>query len=45
MMKLRRAVPLALGAGLVLAIAVASAGANTAASPHVCSGTFSRLAC
>ena len=41
MMKLRRVVPLALGAGLVLTIAVASAGANTSASPHVCSGTFS----
>ena len=41
MLKFRRAVPLAVGAGVVLAVAVASAGANTAASPHVCSGSFS----
>lgn len=39
-MTFRRGVPLALAVGLVLAIAGASAGANPAAGPHVCSGTL-----
>jgi hypothetical protein len=42
MMKLKRAVPLAVAAGLVLAVAGASAAANPAAKPHVCSGTFTK---
>lgn len=39
-MKLGRGLSLTAAVGLVLAIAGASAGANPAASPHVCSGTF-----
>ncbi|MBV8940424.1 MAG: hypothetical protein JO240_01680, partial [Solirubrobacterales bacterium] len=39
-MKLRRGAPLAGAAGVLLAIAVASAGASPAAGPHVCSGKF-----
>ncbi|MGN6171193.1 MAG: hypothetical protein ACTHQQ_23945 [Solirubrobacteraceae bacterium] len=41
-MKLRSSVPVAFAAGIVLAIAGASAGANPAAKPHVCSGTFQK---
>jgi hypothetical protein len=40
-MKLVRGLSLTAAVGLVLAIAGASAGANPAASPHVCSGTLS----
>jgi hypothetical protein len=40
-MKLGRGLSLTVAVGLVLAIAGASAGANPAASPHVCSGTLS----
>jgi hypothetical protein len=40
-MKLGRGLSLTVAVGLVLAIAGATAGAKSAASPHVCSGTFS----
>jgi hypothetical protein len=39
-MKLRRCLPFIVAAGLVLAIAGASAGANLTAGPHTCSGTL-----
>ncbi len=42
MMKLKLGMPLAVAAGLVLAFAGASAGANTAAKPHTCSGTLTK---
>lgn len=41
-MKLRRGVPLIVAAGLVFAIAGASAGANAVAGPHVCSGKLGK---
>lgn len=40
-MKLGRGLSLTAAVGVVLAIAGTTAGANPAASPHVCSGTFS----